>query len=269
LYLCFKMDKRDRYRAIIIISYILLAICSVILLVDLWNHLSMNPAVHIGNTLYFLVFIIFILASAIFVLHLLEENRGLLTRELAEQQKDEPVEDTRELPAGVHKVPFEVDIDLLAEEIVPRLDPRESTGDYAERILHNLARHFEIVQGVFFLKNAKSQEFEFLCAYAYTSDRDPAPFRAGEGIAGQVAKSRTILNLTSIPEGYLQIQSGLGKSSPDNLVIIPLLLNKETIGIIELASFHPLDPETEWTFKNLSKIMGNAIITKMKSAGKK
>jgi hypothetical protein len=269
LYLCFKMDKRDRYRTIIIISYVLLAICCVILLVDLWNNLSMNTAVHIGNTLYFLVFIVFILASAIFVLHLLEENRGLPARETFEKQINEPLEEPKEPSSGAYKVPFEVDLDVLAEEIVPRIDPRESTGDYAERILHNLARHFEIVQGVFFLKNARSQEFEFLCAYAYTSDRDPAPFRAGEGIAGQVAKSRTILNLTSIPEGYLQIQSGLGKSSPDNLVIIPLLLNKETIGIIELASFHPLDPETEWTFRNLSKIIGNSIVTKMKSAAKK
>ena len=51
--------------------------------------------------------------------------------------------------------------------------------------------------------------------------------------------------------------------------IIPLLLNKETIGIIELASFHALDEETEWTFKNLSKIIGNAIVTKIKSAEKK
>mgnify|MGYP001824916615 CR=1 FL=1 len=78
-----------------------------------------------------------------------------------------------------------------------------------------------------------------------------------------------MVNITSIPEGYLQVESGLGSSSPDNLLIIPLLLNKETIGIIELASFHSLDGETEWTFKNLSKIIGNSLVTKLKSAGKR
>ena len=47
------------------------------------------------------------------------------------------------------------------------------------------------------------------------------------------------------------------------------MLNKETIGIIELASFHSLDKETEWTFKNLAKIIGNSLVTKLKSAGKR
>jgi hypothetical protein len=263
------MDKEDRYRIIIIISYILLVISSVILLVELWNHLSMNPAVHIGNGLYFLVFTIIILATAIFILHLLEENRVLFTREPDQEIMIESSEKKTEPSSAPYKAPFEVDIDLLAESIVPRIDTREPTRDYAERILLNLARHFEIVQGIFFLKNARSQEFEFLCAYAYTSDKEPEAFKIGEGIPGQVAKNKTILNLTAIPEGYLQIQSGLGKSSPNNLLIIPLLLNKETIGIIELASFQPLDQETEWTFKNLAKIIGNAIITKLKSAEKK
>ena len=263
------MDKEDRYRTIIIISYILLIICSVILLVGLWNKLSMNPDVHVGNGLYFLVFAIVIMASAIFILHLLEENRVSFTREpetkFTDDTTDAPVEQSVESLIA----PFDVDIDVLADSIVPRTDPKESIGDYAERILLNLARHFEIVQGIIFLKNAKTQQFESLCTFAYTSDKDPAPFTIGDGISGQVAKNKTFMNLTSIPEGYLQIQSGLGNASPDNLLIIPLLLNKETIGIIELASFHTFDKKTEWTFKNLSKIIANAIITKTKSAVKK
>ncbi len=259
------MDKGNRYRLVIIISFVLLVICAVILLVNLWNHLSMNPAVHIGNTLYFLVFAVLILAGTIFILHLLEENRVMGTGKQEEKAMREKVEPAVESTHGPTRVPFEVDIDLLAENIVPRTDRRESLQDFAERILGNLAHHFEIVQGVFFLKNTRSQEFEFLCAYAYTSDKDPPSFKAGDGIPGQVAKSKTILHLDSIPEGYLTIQSGLGKSAPRNLVVIPLLLNKETIGIIELASFHPPDRETEWTYRNLSKIIGNAIIAKMKS----
>jgi len=46
-------------------------------------------------------------------------------------------------------------------------------------------------------------------------------------------------------------------------------LNKETIGIVELASFQVFDKETVWTFKNLAKIIGNAIVTKVKAAEKK
>ena len=263
------MDKEDRYRIIIIISFILLIIFSVILLAGLWNKLSMNPDVQIGYGLYILVFAIVILSTVIFILHLQEKNRVLYTRESEPEFKDERTNSKDEPAIESLATPYEVDIDLIAESVVPRIDPKESIGDYAGRILLNMARHFEIVQGIIFLKNAQTKEFKSISTFAYTSEKDPAPFKIGDGIPGQVAKHKTLLNLTTIPDGYLKIQSGLGKTSPTNLVIIPLLLNKETIGIIELASFHVIDQETEWTFKNLAKIIGNAIVTKIKSAEKK
>jgi len=228
----------------------------------------MNTDVQIGNGMYFLVLSIVILASTIFVVHMLEESRENLQmpeKNLAVQN----VEDTTDQVMGTYPTPFEVDLDLLAESIIPRIDTKEKTEDYTERILRNMSKHFEIVQAVFFLRNQKTKQYEPISTFAYTSDNKPASFKFGEGIAGQVAKNKTLMHLTSIPEGYLKIQSGLGKSSPTNLLIIPLLLNKETIGIVELASFQVFDKETVWTFKNLAKIIGNAIVTKVKAAEKK
>ena len=263
------MNTGDRFRIIIIISYILLIICAVILFFGLWNKLGMNAEVQIGNGLYLLVFSIAILASAIFIIHLLEESRGSLSGEPEENLLAEDADSSSENTIEAYASPYEVDIDLLAEGIIPRIDSKEKIEDYAERILRNMSKHFEIVQGVFFLKDQKTQVFYSICTFAYTSDKKPSAFKIGEGIPGQVAKNKTLMHLTAIPEGYLKIQSGLGNSSPTNLMIIPLLLNKETIGIIELASFHVFDKETVWTFKNLAKIIGNAIVTKVKAAEKK
>ena len=263
------MEKGDRYRLVIIISFIFLVICAVILLAGLWNNITMNPDVRAGNGLYFLVFAILILATAIFILHILEERQILIPSEQESELADDSKKTVEEPAIEAFAAPFEVDIDELAGNMIPRINQQESIKDFAERILLNISKHFEIVQGIIYLKNANTQEFESLCTYAYTSDKDPEPFKVGDGLPGQAAKNKTIMNLTSIPQGYLVIQSGLGNSSPNNLMIIPLLLNKETIGIIELASFHPLDMETEWTFRNLAKIIGNALITKIKSAEKK
>ena len=262
------MGKGDRYRIVIIISFILLVICSLILLISLWNNVSMDPANRTGPGMYFLVIIILILATVIFVSHLLEERQVLFGPEsdLDKLLTEGPSVDQAPEP---YKAPFEVDLDEIAENIIPRISTKESMEDYSESILLNLARYFEFVQGIIYLKDPQTKEFRSIATYAYTSDRDPAPFMAGEGIPGQVAKNKTMVNITSIPEGYLQVQSGLGSSSPGNLLVIPLLLNKETIGIIELASFHSLNKETEWTFKNLAKIIGNSLVTKLKSAGKK
>ncbi len=229
----------------------------------------MNTDVQIGNGMYFLVLSIVILASVIFIVHMLEESRENLHEIPEKNLAVQNVEDTTGQVMSTYTTPFEVDLDLLAESIIPRIDLKEKTEDYAERILRNMSKHFEIVQGVFFLRNQKTKQFESISTFAYTSDKKPSSFKVGEGITGQVAKNKTLMHLTSIPEGYLKIQSGLGKSSPTNLVIIPLLLNKETIGIIELASFQVFDEETVWTFKNLAKIIGNAIVTKVKAGDKK
>jgi len=229
----------------------------------------MNTDVQIGNGLHFLVLSIVILASTIFTVHMLEESRANLSETPEKNLQVQNVEDTTSQVMDTYPAPFEVDLDLLAEGIIPRIDPKERTEDYAERILRNMSKHFEIVQGIFFLRNQKTKQFESISTFAYTSERKPTSFKLGEGITGQVAKNKTLMHLTSIPEGYLKIQSGLGKSSPTNLLIIPLLLNKETIGIIELASFQIFDKETVWTFKNLAKIIGNAIVTKIKAEDKK
>ncbi|HEC43772.1 MAG TPA: hypothetical protein ENI20_13195 [Bacteroides sp.] len=263
------MEKGDRYRLVIIIAYALLIISGIILFAGLWNNLSMNPAAQVGNGLYFLVLLILILATAIFVFHILEERQVLLPPESEMEAEDESKVKPLEETAEDYAAPFEVDIDIIAGHIIPRNDPKESTGDFAERILLNLAKHFEFVQGIIYIRNPKTRQFESLCTYAYTSDRDPEPFKEGDGLAGQVAKNKRIMSLSSIPQGYMEVQSGLGKSSPDNLLIIPLLLNKETIGVMELASFHSLDKKTEWTFRNLAKIIGNSIVTKIKSTEKK
>jgi transcriptional regulator with GAF, ATPase, and Fis domain len=229
----------------------------------------MNTDVQVGNGMYFLVLSIVILASAIFIVHMLDESRENLSESPEKHMAVQNMQYTTDQVTGRYISPFEVDLDLLAESIIPRLDPKEKTEDYTERILRNISKHFEIVQGVCFLLNQQTKQFESVSTFAYTSDKKPSSFMVGEGISGQVAKNKTLMHLTSIPEGYLKIQSGLGRSSPTNLLIIPLLLNKETIGIIELASFKVFDEETIWTFKNLAKIIGNAIVTKVKAGDKK
>lgn len=263
------MHLKDKYRSIIIFSYIFLILCVVALFISVWNHLSLNPGIRVGNGLYFLLFGIIILATLMFTLHLLEENR-LHPAEHKDLPESPVVEETPPEPSlDSYISPYEVDIDVIAESIVPRINPKEATGDYAERILRNLAKHFQMVQGLFYLKNPKSGLFESIAVYAFSSDQDPAPFRIGEGIPGQVAKNKTLLNLKKIPEGYLEIHSGLGQSPPRNILFLPLLLNKEAIGIIEIATFSEIDGETEWTLKNLAKIIGNAIVTKTKSGNSK
>jgi len=89
--------------------------------------------------------------------------------------------------------------------------------------------------------------------------KEPKKFKTGESLPGQVAKNKTILNISNIPENYINIFSGLGKSSPKYMLFIPILYNNKTIGVIELASFKSFNKNTEQIFTELSGIMGEKI----------
>jgi hypothetical protein len=66
------------------------------------------------------------------------------------------------------------------------------------------------------------------------------------------------LCLDNVPEGYITVYSGLGNSSPTQLVLAPMRdENKVVQGVIEIACFQKLD---EQTLNDLERC-GNAIAT--------
>ena len=154
-----------------------------------------------------------------------------------------------------HEANIEEWIDAILPKNVQSMDNKQ----FAEKILANSAKTIEIVQGIFFLKNQESGQFEPIGKYAYFSDQEPKPFIEGETISGQVAKNQKLLNMQSVPENYVDVMSGLGSSAPRHVLIIPLINKDETIGIIELASFKPFDSNVERLFDKLSGVLAKMI----------
>ena len=63
----------------------------------------------------------------------------------------------------------------------------------------------------------------------------------GEGLSGQAWIEGDVIYLTEVPNDYVSITSGLGESNPRSVLIVPLKLNDEIHGVIEMASFKEYD----------------------------
>lgn len=126
--------------------------------------------------------------------------------------------------------------------------PGKDLSHFAASLLSLLAKEMEFSQGVFFITEKKDDKkvLKFLSGYAYDNeDKQTQDIEFGEGFTGQVASEGKPMIINDVPQGYLSIVSGLGSAAPASIIIIPVIDNKETLAVIELASFHRFTPEDE------------------------
>jgi methyl-accepting chemotaxis protein len=109
-------------------------------------------------------------------------------------------------------------------------------------IIKEIVETLQVNQGGLFLFNDDDRSdpfFELTAAYAYNRFKfKQKKILPGEGLVGASALEKKTIYLTEIPEGYLEITSGLGKTDPKALLITPLTMEDNVLGVIELASFN-------------------------------
>ena len=83
--------------------------------------------------------------------------------------------------------------------------------------------------------------YSLVTAIAYGRDKFiKKEIRVGEGLVGRCIYERKTIYLTEIPDDYIKITSGLGTSNPRCILIVPCIINDETLGVMEIASFNEL-----------------------------
>ena len=115
----------------------------------------------------------------------------------------------------------------------------------SKRILSELAEVVNAHFGAFYILKQGENNSEFklrlFAAYAYKEEKNvPKEFAIGEGLVGQCAFEKEKILITNVPQGYIKVNSGLGKVKPSNLIILPVLFENNVKAVIELASLDDL-----------------------------
>ena len=216
------------------------------------------------NLLLYACIIVSIVLAVVLLFIIYQANKALeksekelvrfLRRDESQLKKDKQSTDSHWQKAEA----FRVDESLA--RIMPSAAAKfDGVNAYAETILQNMAKELDIVQGMVFVLNDADQMFNISGMYAYFSEERPKSFPLGETLSGQVAKNRQTLHLKEVPDGYVTVLSGLGKSSPRQLIITPILFNDQCIGIMEMASFKPFGENDELIIRKVCESMANQL----------
>ncbi|MFD8433351.1 HAMP domain-containing protein, partial [Streptomyces coelicoflavus] len=112
----------------------------------------------------------------------------------------------------------------------------------AELIMDELVPLVSAQYGAFYLAEDGDDgpELRLVGSYGYPEDTArPTRIAFGRTLVGQAARSRRTIMVNELPPGYLTISSGLGEVVPAALVLLPIVVEGQVLGVIELASVVP------------------------------
>jgi methyl-accepting chemotaxis protein len=120
---------------------------------------------------------------------------------------------------------------------------REAEDDLQElsqELMRELVAYTEADVGVLFISNEREDKPpELVLTGSYAFDREKfiqRAFEFGESLVGRAAMEKEVIHITDLPPDYMKIRSGLGEDVPSSVVLVPVMLDNNVLGVIELAS---------------------------------
>ncbi len=109
----------------------------------------------------------------------------------------------------------------------------------AELIMDELTPLVSAQYGAFYAAEDTAREPELKLVGSYGCPDDSSPperIRVGRSLVGQAARNRRPISVEELPPGYVTISSSLGHTVPSALVVLPIVVEDQVLGVIELAS---------------------------------
>ncbi|MBN2663156.1 MAG: cache domain-containing protein [Bacteroidales bacterium] len=142
----------------------------------------------------------------------------------------------------------------------------------SENVITKLVEYVNAAMGSIFILDFDENNNPFLNLNATVAyDRKKyanKKLELGEGLVGACYLEKQPINLTDIPEQYIQIRTGLGKANPQNIYITPLKFENKVYGVLEIGSFQILDKYSINLIEEVVKLVAVSLSTKEKYSKK-
>jgi hypothetical protein len=135
-------------------------------------------------------------------------------------------------------------------------------GEAGNSLLSFLAGYTGVPQLCLYMLNVDDGEphLRVLACHAYGDASQLAQhIPLGDGLAGQCALDQRPLTVNDVPKSYFRIRSGVLDTVPRQLVFLPLMVNRELVGVLELATLSNISEETHEFLLKAARIIAFAV----------
>jgi CheY-like chemotaxis protein/signal transduction histidine kinase len=106
----------------------------------------------------------------------------------------------------------------------------------ATNIITHLCEYLDGKVGAFYVYRTEKKILQLFGTYAYKERKNiSSEFKVGEGMVGQAALEKKRILITDCPDDYVSITSGLGNAPPRHIMLYPIVLGDELMGVVEIG----------------------------------
>ncbi|MDG4667146.1 response regulator [Mycobacterium sp. 236(2023)] len=115
--------------------------------------------------------------------------------------------------------------------------------------------------GALYLQQADDPgQYALTASYAFHRRKGlPTAYAVGDGLVGQCALEGNRIEVTGAPSDYVEIVSGLGKTAPVSLMLVPIKFESDVLGVLELAALQLFSEEDIELLESIALGVGVAI----------
>ncbi len=146
-----------------------------------------------------------------------------------------------------------------------------SLKDLSDKIIGSLVKYLRLNQGWMYVleyENDHRDDAAYLdlkSCYAFNRKKFVSgKIYMGQGLTGQCWQEGEAIYMNDVPEDYVTIQSGTGAANPTCILIMPLKVNNEIYGMLEVAGFRNLEKYEIDFVERVAEIIASTIsVTKI------
>ena len=122
----------------------------------------------------------------------------------------------------------------------------EDVQQLAQRVIEAISELLDARVGAFYtVEDTEEPRLTLMGTYAYTKRKNlSSSFAFGESLVGQAALERQQILISSVPEDYIRVTSGLGDAIPTHVCVTPFIYENRVLGVIEVATLGSLNDQS-------------------------